>query len=155
MTHNLRPDDRSPEYWRRMASDEEAAAALPEPSLQDPVAVGQMFCNALGQYRHFQVALRRIVTPESVAAWGDFSDAANFLASIPDAGYGSMAQRAVGADDVAYFKVLSGVTDSYQVLDEQIVQAAGIVTLAWRPEFGEWRVHAMGSNYVVPEQVPH
>ncbi len=113
-----------------------------------------MFCNALSDPKYFRPVLTRFVTPESLSAWGDFSAAATFLDSVQDAGYGSFAERALGDDDVAYFKILSGVTDSYQVLDEQIIAAAGVVTLVWRPELGEWRVHGIG-EYLKPEDVPH
>ncbi|MGO4143461.1 hypothetical protein AB4Y77_00100 [Paenarthrobacter sp. YAF11_1] len=155
MTTNQHPDDQAPAEWRRFGVDDEAEQALPEPSFQDPVAVGLLFCNALSDPAEYQVALRRVVTPESLPAWGDFSDAAQFLASIPDRGFGSMANRALGDDGVAYLKILSGVTQSFQVLEDQVVMAAGFVTLAWRPEFGEWRVHAFGGDTLRPEEVPH
>jgi hypothetical protein len=155
MTYNQHPDDQAPE-WRRITSDEEANSAMPEFSFQDPAPVGQMFCDALKDPAHYQVALRRLVTPESLPAWGDFSEAAAFVQSLPDdVGTGTVAQRAHGDDNVAYFKIMSGVTESYQALEEQIVFLAGVVTLVWRPELGEWRVHAIGGDYTKPEYVPH
>jgi hypothetical protein len=155
MTYYVHPDDQPPAEWRRFAPDSEAAATLPQPSLDDPVAVGLMFCNALVRHEEYIQALARLVTPESLASWGDFGEAASFLGSVKDRGYGSFADRAYGDDAVAYFKILSGVTSTYQVLEDQIISgSAGVVTLVWRPEFGEWRVHGIG-DYVKPEEVPH
>jgi len=139
--------------WRRFTTDEEAAAALPEPSLTDPVSVGIMFVTALEDPIGRRRDLELLITPESANAWGDFTEAAAGLATIEDQGFGSIADEAVGALDVRYFKILRGVPDGYKVLDDQIIDAAAIVTLVWRPEFGQWMVHAMG-DYVRPEHVP-
>ncbi len=136
-----------------MTSDEEAARALPEPSLTDPVAVSLMFCNALEDPAHYRNALLNLTTPESHNAWGDFSVAAEFLQSIEDRGYGSMINKAAGTQDVGYFKVLSGATESYQVLDEQPVLVAAVLTLVWRPERNQWLVHSIGDP-LLPEDLP-
>lgn len=154
MTPNLHPDDQPTDQWRRFAGEEEVREVIPEFSFQDPVAVGMMFCNALEDPKENLVALSRIATPESLPAFGDFTEASDLIASVQDAGYGSRAERAVGDDNVAYFKILSGVRGSFQVLEEQILSGAGVVTLVWRPEFGEWRVHGIG-DYLRPEEVPH
>lgn len=153
MTDRLPPEDRPPAQWRRFADEGEAAAALPEPSLTDPVSVGMMFCNALEDHRHYRNALLSLTTPESHAAWGDFAEAARAYSEIPDPGFGSRANLAVGAPDVAYFKIISGVDRPYQVLDDQPLNAAAIVTLVWRPEWQQWLVHAMGLS-LAPEDVP-
>ncbi|MGO3813733.1 MAG: hypothetical protein ACTJHV_02900, partial [Cellulosimicrobium funkei] len=77
---NQPEDPRDPDYeGRRFASDEEAAAALPEPSLDDPVAVGILFLKALRDPVQYSNALHNLVTPESLDAWGDFSEAAKGL----------------------------------------------------------------------------
>ncbi|HEX6967607.1 MAG TPA: hypothetical protein VF174_02085 [Micromonosporaceae bacterium] len=153
MRTNLPPDDQPPASWRRMTSDAEAVAALPEPALDDPVSVSIMFCNALRDPRANLNALRFLTTPESHAAWGDFTSSSEFLKSIEDCGYGSQVNRAEGAPDVAYFKILRGVTQSYQVLDEQPVLVAAVLTLVWRPERGQWLVHSIGEP-LLPEQLP-
>jgi hypothetical protein len=154
MTQHLHPDDHPNHQWRRFADDEEVRAVIPEFSFQDPVAVGMMFCNALDDPEANLVALSRLATPESLEAFGDFTEAAAFIASTPNVGYGSLANAAVGDEDVRYFKIMSGIQDSYQVLDEQIMAARGVATLVWRNEFSEWRVHGIG-DYIRPEQVPH
>jgi len=154
MSESLPPEDQPPAEWRRLVSEAEAQGAVPEPSLADPVSVGMMFCEALDDPGHYRTALLRLTTPESHAAWGDFSAAAEGLRAMPNVGFGSMVNEAVGAPDVVYFKVLSDVVESYQVLDEQPVSLASIVTLVWRPERGQWLVHAMGGSYVKPDDVP-
>ncbi|MDI3211704.1 hypothetical protein [Arthrobacter sp. AL12] len=154
MSYNAHPDDQPSAQWRRFAADDEAETVMPEFSFQDPVAVGMMFCNALDDPKEYHVALSRLATPESLLAFGDFAEASAFLASIEDPGYGSQVNRAHGDDDVAYFKILAGTTDSFQALEDQVLPFAAVVTLVWRPEFGEWRVHGIG-NYIRPEDVPH
>ncbi|MEZ2390868.1 hypothetical protein AB6813_15255 [bacterium RCC_150] len=154
MAYNDRPDDQS-SNWRRPVTNEEIRRSLPSgPDLQDPTVVGYLFCDALGSHEEYRSALMRLVTPESVEAWGDFSEAANYFKSIPDVGFGSIADRALGDDNVAYFKLLGGVTESFQVLSDQIMIGAAVLTLVWRPEFGEWRVHGIGDP-LLPERVPH
>ena len=66
------------------------AAALPEPSFDNPVAVMFAFVQALGDPGFFQTALEYLTTPESRDAWGDFTEAAAMLAAIEDRGLGSM-----------------------------------------------------------------
>jgi hypothetical protein len=65
-----------------------------------------------------------------------------------------MVNKAQGDPDVAYAKILSGVTQSYEVLDEQPVLAAAVITLVWRPDHRRWMVHGIG-DYISPEEVPH
>lgn len=154
MTDPSESQDQPPAVWRRFTSDEEAANALPAATLEDPVVVGNLFCSALDDHVHFRAALEKLTTPESRSAWGDFSAAADFLASIEDRGTGSVADRALGADDVAYFKILRDVKQSYQVLDGQPMFVSGIITLVWRPEVGSWLVHSIGTDHVLPEEIP-
>jgi hypothetical protein len=153
MPTDLPFEDLPPAKWRRFTSREEAEAALPGPSLRDPLSVGMMFLNALEDHVHHPNALLTLTTPESHPAWGDFSETAEMLRSIDDYGVGSVANRAVDAPDVAYVKVFRGVTQPHQVLDEQPVPAAAVMTLVWRPELDRWVVHAMGGS-LPPEYVP-
>lgn len=138
-----------------MASDEEAEANLPDASVQDPVSVGILFCNALDDYQNYQTALRYLVTPESLQDWGDFSEVAKHLQSIEDRGTGSVANEAVGDPDVRYVKIMRGVSQNYQVLDAQPINLASIITVVWRKEYDRWMVHGMGPDYFLPEEVPH
>ncbi|XVU27442.1 hypothetical protein ACQPZJ_10510 [Actinoplanes sp. CA-054009] len=137
MLADLPSEDRPPDQWRRFAEPGEAEAVLPEPRLDDPVSVGSMFCRALEDHQHYRRALLRLSTPESHAAWGDFSEAARMYADIPEVGFASRANLAVGAPDVAYFKVLGNVDRSYQVLDDQPLGMAAVITLVWRPSGGD------------------
>jgi hypothetical protein len=155
MTRDLPAEDQPPAQWRRSGStiDTEAAAALPAPALDDPVSVGLLFCNALEDPGSNLEVLELLSTPESRNAWGDFTAAGNMLQAIEDRGYGSMVNEAVGATDVCYFKILGGVSESFQVVDAQPVSAAAVLTLVWRPERGQWLVHGLG-DYLRPEEVP-
>lgn len=98
--------------------------------------------------------VREAVTPESVEAWGDFGVFARMCAAIDAPAFGSIANPAYGASDVVYVKVLSGVQKGYTIRQDGPVMAATVFTLVWRPELGGWRIHAAGSDYVLPEDVP-
>lgn len=153
MTYNQHPDDQPPTEWRRFT--EEGEASLPEESMQNPAYVGQTFCSALEEHAEFaHDVLPRLVTPESLPSWGDFSQAAAFLNGIEDLGYGTRVNPAEGDPNVAYFKIMSGVTQSYQAIEDQILPFAGVLSMVWRPEYGEWRVHGIG-QYIKPEDIPH
>lgn len=67
--------------------------------------------------------------------------------------FGRTNRARIDAPDVCYFKILAGVTESYQVLDDQPVAAAAVLTLVWRPERGQWLVHSIG-DYLLPEELP-
>lgn len=154
MSSQLPPDDQPPDEWRRLATHEEAEAATPEPSLTDPASVAHLFYDAIREPGVYENALAFLTTPESHPMWGDFTEAARLLAEIDSPGISTMVNEAVGDPDVVYAKVLRGVTTSYQVLDDQFVDGAAVITLVWRSDFGRWMVHALG-DYVRPEDVPH
>ncbi len=154
MTQTPHPDDQPAEQWRRLSTDEEGSASLPEFSLQDPTVVGTMFVRALGNPRENFNALSQFATPESLSSFGNFTSAADLLESIGDWGFSPKDRRALGDDAVAYFEIHRGVPQSYEVLDPQPMMPAAVLTLVWRPEFGRWMVHAIGA-YVRPEDVPH
>jgi predicted nucleic acid-binding protein len=145
--------DQPPGQWRRFLRPDEAPAVLPPEDLTNPASVGLLFCQALADHRRYRPALGFLVTPESSPHWGDFSQAAAFLAEIEDHAYGSFTNPAHGAPDVQYFKILRHVSESYQLLDDQIVGAAAVLTLIWRPEHGRWMVHSIG-EFALPEQLP-
>ncbi len=71
MASDLPIEDQPPAQWRRFGStiDDEAAAALPEPALDNPVSVGLLFCNALEDPAKNRQALEGLTTPESREAW--------------------------------------------------------------------------------------
>lgn len=146
-------EDQPPKEWRRPLTDEDAPKVLPPDDPENSVFIGIMFCNALAERRKYQTALGNLVTPESKSAWGDFSAAADYLASIEDHAYGSFTNAAHDAPDVQYFKILRNVQESYQVLDDQPVIVAAVLTLVWRPEHGRWMVHSIGEP-LLPEQLP-
>jgi hypothetical protein len=79
----------------------------------------------------------------------------------------NLAKPALGATDVAYLAVFRETAEDLGGSDGVASFGAGerlgsdvfvgdalIVTLVWRPEFGMWRVHAFGPDYVRPEDVP-
>lgn len=154
MSSGLPPEDQPPAEWRRFATPDEAADAIPEPDLTDPASVGVLFYQALQDPSEFQQVLAFLTTPESQSAWDDFAEAGEMLAAIEDHGIGTMVKEAQGDPSVAYAKILRGITDSYEVLDNQIINAAAVITLVWRPDFGRWMVHGIGDS-ILPEDVPH
>lgn len=119
----------------------------------DPIRVASMFFSAIADPQTFAVALRRMVTPESLESWGDFQSAADLFNSIPDPGMQTRAKSAHGDDEVKYVGVVYGVEEDFQMKGGAMVSSQ-IITLVWRPEFGSWLVHHFG-DYVLPENVPH
>lgn len=146
--------------WYRPHNDEDAAHVEEVLSADPAVRVGVAFCTALGRREEYLEQLRMLVTPESAEAWGDFASAAALLSNIEDAAYGSIAERAYDDPDVAYLKILSGVTEGFQVLEGQPILAAAVVTLVLRdgvPVYGGgrgWLVHSLGVHSR-PEETPH
>jgi len=150
-------DDRWKSLNRRLVSTEELNDAVgigEEPDWRDPFTTVVTFINALDDPHEYVGPLEMLTTPESRAAWGDFTDAASLLRSIDDWGLGSAPTPAEGDDSVRYAKVLRGVQNNFQVQAEQIIFVAAMVTLVWREEVGMWLVHAFGEP-VPPELVPH
>ncbi|WP_249644399.1 hypothetical protein [Nocardia sputi] len=96
--------------------------------------------------------LAALVSPETRDSWGDFTEAARDLGAIEDAGFGSLVNRAPGVEDVAYFKILGGVSESYQVTSSRMVEVASIITMVRHPGSERWMVHSMG-HAVSPEDV--
>lgn len=153
MAAQLPPEDQPPLAWRRFATDEEVREVSPAPDLTSPESVGFLFFQALEQPDHYFNALQNLTTPESWDDWGDFSEARDAVASMPNCGYSNRCARAVDADDVAYFKVFSDVPQSYEVVDSQILTIAGVLSMVWRPELDSWRIHSFG-GYLRPEELP-
>ncbi len=92
--------------------------------------------------------LTGMVTPESLAAWGDFSDARELLN-----GTGMTSRAQTPAPGVAYVKFVSDpgqvmVSDGYTP-----IMARAVATLQFRPETGQWQVHQLG-DYCLPEDLP-
>lgn len=89
-----------------------------------------------------------MVTPESLAALGDFSAAREFLNGI-----GMTTRADIPAPGVAYVKFVSDpgqvmVSDGYTM-----IMARTVATLQFRPETGRWLVHQLG-DYCLPEDLP-
>jgi hypothetical protein len=114
-----------------------------------PWAAGQVFHDALLHDDGPQLAvLKNLVTPESLAAWGDFSAAREHLAGT------CMTSRAdIPAPGAAYVKF---VTDPGQALISDgytPIMTRAIATLQYRPDSGRWLVHQLG-EYCLPEDLP-
>ena len=150
------PDDLDavPELRITDATDEELEAMVPPFDPANPLTIGLLFVNSL-MSDDFTLADRQtLVTPESLGWWGDFTTARQWLAGLDEPGFGSTINKAAGDPDVGYLKILPGVTTGYIVSGgEALVEAAGVVTLVWRPEHGRWMVHSLG-GYVHPDEVP-
>jgi len=150
-------DDKWSSLHRRMVEPievEAMVAAEPGFDLTDPAVIGVNFIRALADTDESQDILTKVVTPESLTSWGDFTSAANFLNSIENWGVGSMPTPSVADPEVVYMTILSGVTQSFRAVGEQMVMPAGVVTLVWRLQYGMWMVHAIGDDYFPAERVP-
>jgi hypothetical protein len=107
------------------------------------------FYNALTREEDPQYdELYRLVTPESLLAWGDFIQARDLLLNT------AMATRAeYPAPDAAYVKFLSNPGQSLIADSDMPIMVRVVATLQFRPELGQWRVHALG-GYCLPEDLP-
>ena len=93
-------------------------------------------------------ALRGMVTPESLACWGDFSAARELLADT------AMTSRASSpAPGVAYVKFVSDPGHALIADGPTMIMVRAIATLQYRPNAGRWLVHALG-DYCRPENLP-
>ena len=159
MTHQLPPDDRPRGPGLVPVSHSLAAGSLPNPpTLQTPLGTAVLFMTGLwsGDPRKYLTALRNMTTPESRNAWGDFIEAAH---AAEGCGIASGADHPVDDNgepitDVAYVKLPRDVSNDMRVDADLVMMPSLILTLVWRPEYGEWRVHSLGPVYLLPHDVP-
>lgn len=150
-------DGLEPTTWVEL-DESRAYAAFPDrPDLTNPVWVAAAFTSGLLAEELDVAALSRMVTPESLGDWGDFSEASAFVDAIPSSGLSNRAPRAVGAPDVAYPRVLDtmasvGHEGALVIHGERLAEGVYPLTLVWRPEAGAWLVHAFRD--VSPSELP-
>ena len=92
--------------------------------------------------------LQELVTPESLAGWGDFAAARDLLS-----GTGMTSRADQPAPGVAYVKFVSDPGQGLISDGTTMIMARAVATLQFRPETGRWKVHALG-DYCHPEQLP-
>jgi hypothetical protein len=131
----------SDEQW---TVSDDAAFDLATKGQHHPSFSAMAFMSVMADPEDHAVALHSVVTPESIPAWGDFSETAAMLKEIGDWGVGSVPTAAEGAPDVAYVKILRDVTETYQQQDDALIEVPAVITLIWRPEVGFWLVHGIG-----------
>ena len=148
----LPPEDQPPNPGLVPTDDVAALLADAGPdSPENPVAVGAAFLNVLADPAGpNRAVLAHLVTPESLPAWGDFTDAA---AMIGDCGMTSRANPSDTDPDVVYVKYVSSDGQNYRAASEMMIMVRAVGTLVRRPELGGWRVHGVG-DYLAPDQVP-
>lgn len=151
--HTLPSDDQSPTPGLVPVDDEVAAAVdLGSISTDNPVAVAAAFLAAVCKEGGPDLpVLRLLVTPESLPAWGDFSQTVNMLTDC------GIASRANPSDDpeVVYAKYVADRDgQNYQVQGGDILlMVRAVATLVRRWDLGGWRVHGVG-QYIRPVEVP-
>jgi hypothetical protein len=134
----------------------EFATAKDRPLFESPGGTAIGFLAGLDDVHHYYNALRNLTTPESWPAWGDYTEAQDYLRSLgPDWGVGDTGERAAGDDNVCYIAVMRNVPENLYADGEIAIQAAAIITLVNRPSRGGWLVHGIGPTYLLPEEVPH
>jgi hypothetical protein len=126
-----------------------AAMADNEPG--GPWMTGAAFFSLLVDGKRPKMAeLRNLVTPESLPAWGDFTEARALLADC-----GIMTRAESPAEGIAYVKFVptqgqnmigTGHTDTD-------IMVRAVATLQFRPETQQWHVHSLG-GYLRPEDLP-
>jgi hypothetical protein len=121
---------------------------------QTPAGTAAIFLHALNDdLEEYRTALLNLTTPESHAAWGDFSTAAELATHIGHWGISSRGQQP--APDVAYIAVMSHMgEDNYYALEDTVVMATAVVSLVHRPALGGWLVHAFGKGYRPADDLP-
>ncbi len=119
--------------------------------LGNPIAVALAFHAALDGLGEPEALseIQALCAPESLEAWGDFSDITPMLE-----GHGVATFPSYPAPGIAYVK-FPEVGDTLMVASGPTVVQAQIMTLQLRPELDPpgWRVFAIGSP-VPPDQVP-
>lgn len=131
-----------------------AMAKIEAAGTEHPLLTAMLFVTTLEDEESDPQELRDLVTPESAEFWGDFDAARRMLKSIEKPGYGTTINRAPGAVDVGYFKILENVEESFEVHVETAVLVPAVVTIIWRPEKGKWLVHQFGAP-AEPEELSH
>lgn len=93
--------------------------------------------------------MARLVTPESLASWGDFTAARDLLDNT------AITSRADEPDPgVAYVKYITDPGQGLMADSDVPIMARAIATLQFRPELApQWRVHSLG-DYVLAEDLP-
>lgn len=134
------------------SASDDAQAAVAGYGPEEPLFTALAFLQGIGA-RLSPEEMSVTVTPESLAAWGDFSTVHEALEAIGDWGMGSYPEPAPTASDVAYVKLLPNVPEAYQQQGTAAVTVAAWITLVWRPEIGFWLVHALG-NALNPAEIP-
>lgn len=132
------------------ASAEEVLADVAESNPPgSPWWTGHAFHAAVTREDGQQItALHQLVTPESLAAWGDFAEARKLL---HDTGMTSRADEP--GPGVAYVKFVSDTGEGYTAVGPVAMMVRAAATLQFRPELGGWRVHALGGA-LPPEELP-
>jgi hypothetical protein len=120
----------------------------------NPLAVSAAFVECLNGYDvlRFRQALLNFTTPESHAAWGDFTEVRDRIAGLD---FYTGVDYALGDDlqpvrTVAYVRLLELPASAYEgrsalrVDGDVLVDGALTITLAWRGDIGWWQVHSVG-----------
>ena len=146
----LPPEDQPPGQGLIPASEQEAFADISASNHPaGPWAAGRAFYMALTRDGGTDVGeLRRLVTPESLNAWGDFSTARAALL-----GCGMTSRADIPAPDVAYVKFVSDPSQALVADSEVMIMVRAVATLQFRPGSGRWLVHQLG-DYCLPEDLP-
>jgi|SRR5579859_4147898 len=149
MTKQLPPEDQPPGQGLIPGPESEAIAAMNQNPPGGPWAVGWAFWTALIDADGPQLdVLRYLVTPESLAGWGDFGAARERAA-----GTGVMSRAEIPAPGVAYVRFPYDPDQSLQADSDVSMKARAVATLQFRLEAERWQVHAFG-DYVLPEDLP-
>lgn len=135
-------------------SHEEAMASFGPSSEDNPAYIAVVFF-ALVAADDFAddapVALRYLVTPESIPAWGDFSDT---RAELRKRSITSKVEELVAGRWV-YVKLPIGSADVRQAVDAIPLLGVRFLLLQHRPDLGNvWRVHAVTEHIPAPYELP-
>ena len=129
-------------------------AAVIYESLPDwhPSLFVDVFRTGLDKLDGLEILRQAFVTPGSVEAWGEFSEARSALSGLR---ISTTPLWGIDAPDVAYVRLVD--TDEWIAAD-LTNPATHIVTLVWRPEIAvvpgsAWRVHGVGDP-IPPDRVP-
>ncbi|MDQ1734602.1 MAG: hypothetical protein QOH56_853 [Pseudonocardiales bacterium] len=130
-----------------------AGAEMGEP-FETPAATALLFLQALAEDVHeYRNALLRITTPESWDAWGDFTEAAEMVASLGGE-WGIQSRGSLPEPGIAYIALMRDTPTALYVDGDVFINAAAIVSLVHRPALGGWRVHSYGADYWPPDDLP-
>lgn len=104
-----------------------------------------LFTQLLVQERFSYDEMKNVVYENTIADWGDFSEAIAYYKTIPSPGMSSVI-RYNDKHNVAYINIYPRVEEGFVIETTQIISDIYVITLVRDDKLDEWRVYAFGGH---------